>query len=117
MLVTKVPFEDVVKFAELSGDDQEIHLKDRTVQGGLILSLLFGKWSKEISSAAGSRYTVYKTGRVTSRFHCPLAADTDIKVIIKTIKNKHPFIINEWSIELLNGKVVASGEWTLWYAI
>lgn len=117
MLITKVPFEDVIKFAELSGDDQEIHLNDRTVQGGLILSLLFGKWSKEISSAAGSRHPVYKTGRVTSRFYCLLAADTDIKVIIKPIKNRYPFIINEWSIELLSGKLVADGEWTLWYAV
>ena len=96
IIVTK---QQILDFANLTGDNSSIHLVDGIVQSGLILSML-PQWS---NVAKDDGNFILPNNNITSKFDCkfrnPLFADTPYNITFTYEPLKLQFYKITWQIE------------------
>jgi hypothetical protein len=109
IIVTK---QQVLDFANLTGDDSAIHVEGGIVQGGLILSML-PQWSK-IAIELGNFSLIFNdsmTVKMDCKFSNPLIADTPVNITFNYTPLK--FRISKISWEISGDMEYCSGDWII----
>ena len=104
--------QQVLDFANLTGDDSAIHVEHGVVQGGLILSML-PHWFK-LAKNDGNFPQIFKdsmTVKMDCRFNDPLVADTPVNITFNYTPLKYRMSKITWDIA---GDIkYCSGDWII----
>jgi hypothetical protein len=104
--------QQVLDFANLTGDDSAIHVDGGIVQGGLILSML-PHWFKTAKND-GNFPQIFKdsmTVKMDCRFNDPLIADTPVNITFNYTPLK--FRISKISWAISGDMEYCSGDWII----
>jgi len=104
--------QQVLDFADLTGDDISIHINDGVVQGGLILSML-PHWFKTAKND-GDFPQIFKdsmTVKMDCKFSNPLIADIPVNITFNYTPLKFRISKINW---VINGDIeYCSGDWII----